>query len=590
MHWCGVTSMPEEFARKLAAILAADIAGYSALMEADEEATVRDLKSHQAVILPMIAKHGGHIIDTAGDGILAEFPSVVNAVECAVSLQKVMAERNALIPPERQMRYRIGVNLGDVIHDEQRVYGDGVNIAARLEAIAEPGGVCISGETFAQVQRRLQFRFVDIGEHQLKNITDPVRVYRVDTAQSISGTSPTKPTLALPDKPSIAVLPFTNLSGDPDQEFFGDGIAEDILTDLAKLRWLFVIARNSSFTFRGKAVDVRLVSRELGVRYVLEGSVRRAGNRVRVTGQLIDATTGSHVWASRFDRDLADIFVVQDEITAAIAAAIAPAIIHAEQERVLRKPAERLDAWEAYHRGMWHLAMGNRESYAIAKGFFQKSVDLDPNFAAAYAALAAVALLPAMLIHIGSLDEAAHIAEQLARKALLLDPSDAFAHARLAAAIYAVGDLEGCISECDEALALDINCAVAHGVKGGALVFAGRREEGRVFLRTCLRLDPRDPARAARLHNVALSHYLDGNYEVAAEATRDALRQNPSHAPTYRWLLASLGQLGRRTECEALMKIAPTGYDHYARHRPPWFGLKDFEHMMEGLRKAGWSE
>ena len=278
--------MPEELERRLAAILAADIAGYSALMGANEEATVRDLKAHQAVILPMIAKHGGRIIDTAGDGILGEFPSVVNAIECAVALQKVMAERNASIPTERQMRYRIGVNLGDVIHDEQRVYGDGVNIAARLESIAEPGGICISGEAFAQVQRKLQLRFVDIGEHQLKNITDPVRVYRIDSAQHAPSRPGTKPTLSLPDKPSIAVLPFTNLSGDPDQEYFGDGIAEDILTDLAKLRWLFVIARNSSFTFRGKAVDVRFVSRELGVRYVLEGSVRRAGNRIRVTGQL----------------------------------------------------------------------------------------------------------------------------------------------------------------------------------------------------------------------------------------------------------------------------------------------------------------
>src|SRR5262245_32620806 len=261
VHRCGVTSMPEEFERKLAAILAADIAGYSALMEADEEATVRDLKAHQAVILPLIAKHGGHIIDTAGDGILAEYASIVNAVECAVAIQKVMAERNGSIPAERQMRYRVGVNLGDVMHDKQRVYGDGVNIAARLESIAEPGGVCISGEAFAHVHRKLQLRFVDIGEHQLKNITNPVRVYRIDTALQFRGAPQTRTTLSLPDKPSIAVLPFTNLSGNPDQEYFGDGIAEDILTDLAKLRWLFVIARNSSFTFRGKAVDVRVVSR-----------------------------------------------------------------------------------------------------------------------------------------------------------------------------------------------------------------------------------------------------------------------------------------------------------------------------------------
>jgi len=583
--------MPEEFERKLAAILAADIAGYSALMEADEEATVRDLKAHQAVILPLIAKHGGHIIDTAGDGILAEYASIVNAVECAVAIQKVMAERNGSIPAERQMRYRVGVNLGDVMHDKQRVYGDGVNIAARLESIAEPGGVCISGEAFAHVHRKLQLRFVDIGEHQLKNITNPVRVYRIDTALQFRGAPQTRTTLSLPDKPSIAVLPFTNLSGNPDQEYFGDGIAEDILTDLAKLRWLFVIARNSSFTFRGKAVDVRVVSRELGVRYVLEGSVRRAGNRIRVTGQLIDATTGAHVWASRYDRDLADIFAVQDEITAAIAAAIAPAIIDAEQQRALRKSAERLDAWEAYHRGMWHFAIGDSENCQIARGFFQKAMGLDANFAAAHVALAGIALRSGLVLNTMSLDEAARAGEQLAQKALSLDPSDPLAHARLAQTMYAAGELEGCIAECNEALALDGNCAMAHGVKGDALVFfAGRREEGRASIRAYLRLNPRDPARPSRLHHIALSHYLDGNYEVAAEASRDAIRRNPSHAPIYRWLLASLGQLGRRSECEVLLKIAPAGYDYYARHRPPWFGLKDFQHMLEGLRKAGWSE
>jgi adenylate cyclase len=576
--------------RKLAAILAADIAGYSALMEANKEATVRDLKAHQAVILPMIAEHGGHIIDTAGDGILAEFASVVNAVECAVAVQKVMADRNASSPIERQMRYRIGVNLGDVIHDKQRVYGDGVNIAARLESFAEPGGICISGAAFEQVQRRVQFAFVDTGEHQLKNISNPVRVYRIDTTQQFRGPPQARVTLALPDKPSIAVLPFTNLSGDPDQEYFGDGIAEDILTDLAKLRWLFVIARNSSFTFRGKAVDVRLVSRELGVRYVLEGSVRRAGNRIRVVGQLIDATTGAHVWASRYDRELADIFAVQDEITAAIATAIAPAIVDAEQQRALHKAAERLDAWEALHRGMWHFAIGNRENCEMARGFFQKAVDLDPNFAAAHVALVGIALRSGIVLYTMSLDEAARAGERLAQRALSLDPSDPLAHARLAQAVWASGDLEGCIAECNEALSLDGNCAIAHGVKGDALVFfAGRREEGRASIRTYLRLTPRDPARAARLHNVALSHYLDGNYEVAVEACRDVIRRY-GHGATYRWLLASLGQLGRLAECEALMKIAPPDYDHYARHRPPWFGLKDFEHMLEGLRKAGWSE
>jgi adenylate cyclase len=272
-------------------------------------------------------------------------------------------------------------------------------------------------------------------------------------------------TLALPDKPSIAVLPFTNLSGDPDQEYFGDGIAEDILTDLAKLRWLFVIARNSSFTFRGKAVDARLVSRELGVRYVLEGSVRRAGNRVRVTAQLIDATTGAHVWASRYDRDLADIFAVQDEITAAIAAAIAPAIIDAEQQRALRKSAEHLDAWEAYHRGLWHLEMDNREHLELARNFFEKATVLDPTFAAPYAGLARIATRMAFLFQTTSLSEGARTSERLARQALALDPGLAVAYAHLGRAIFYMGDLEGRIQHCDQGLSLDGNCAQAHGTR-----------------------------------------------------------------------------------------------------------------------------
>ena len=582
--------MPEDIERKLAAILAADIAGYSALMGANEEATVRDLKAHQAVILPMIAKHGGRIIDTAGDGILAEFPSVVNAVECAVALQKAMAERNANIPIERQLRYRMGVNLGDVIHDQQRVYGDGVNIAARLESVAEPGGICISGEAFAQVQRKLPLQFMDMGEHQLKNITDPVRVYRIETAQHGIGTPPTKPALSLPDKPSIAVLPFANLSGDPDQEYFGDGIAEDILTDLARLRWLFVIARNSSFTFRGKAVDVRSVSRELGVRYVLEGSVRRAGNRIRVTGQLIDATTGAHVWASRYDRDLADIFAVQDEITAAIAAAIGPAIIGAEQQRALHKSVEHLDAWEAYHRGLWHQGFDSREHLEMARNFFEQATVIDPSFAAPYAGLARIATRVAYSFQALSLSEAARTAERLARQALALDPGLPIAYAWLGNAMFWFGDLDGAIQQSDQGLSLDGNCAGAHGVKGAALVFAGRRAEGRQSLRTCLRLDPRGPGRGTRFVEIAISHYFDGDFELSVETSRQVLRQYPDLGPAYRFLLASLGQLGRRTECEELMKIAPAGYDHFARHRPPWFGLQDFDHMLDGMRKAGWSE
>jgi adenylate cyclase len=573
----------------LAAILAADIAGYSTLMGADEARTVQDLKGHQAIVLPMIGQFGGRIIDTAGDGILAEFNSVANAVECAVAIQDTMRARNAETEAQRKMQYRIGINLGDVIYDDSRIYGDGINVAARLESLAKPGGICISSKVYEDVRGKIDLSYDDLGEQQLKNIAQSVRCYQVSGIKRTTSLLGDHKILALPDKPSIAVLPFTNLSGDPDQEYFGDGIAEDILTDLAKLRWLFVIARNSSFTFRGKAVDVRNVSRELGVRYVLEGSVRRAGNRVRVSAQLIDATTGSHVWASRYDRDLADIFAVQDEITAAIAAAIAPAIIDAEQQRALRKSAEHLDAWEAYHRGLWHLAMDNREHLELARNFFEKATAIDRSFAAPYAGLARVATRVAYSYQTTSLGEAARTCERSARQALALDPGLAVAYAYLGHAMFYMGDLEGCIQQCDQGLSLDGNCADAQGIKGGALVFAGRCAEGRQSFRACLRLDPRGPARATRFLELAISQYFDGDFELSAETSRQVLRQYPDHGPTYRFLLASLGQLGRSAECEALMKIAPAGYDHYARNRPPWFGLKDFEHMLEGLRKAGWS-
>lgn len=354
--------MSDSQQRRLAAILAADIAGYSALMGADDEATVRDLKGHQSVVLPMIGAHGGRVIDTAGDGILAEFASVVNAVKCAVAIQKVMEERNTSIDPEHRMLFRIGINLGDVIFDDTRIYGDGINIAARLEAIADPGGICISDKVYQEVRGKADIAVRDLGLQTLKNIADPVRVYRIATGGIVGAQTPTEsrplPTImTLPDKPSIAVLPFTNMSGDLDQEYFADGIAEDVLTILSKQRWLFVVARNSSFTYKGKAVDIKKVGQELGVRYVLEGSVRKAANRVRVTGQLLDATTGAHVWAEKYDRDLADIFAVQDEITLSVVRAIAPAISGAEQQRAIRKSPESLDAWEAYQRGMWHTCL-----------------------------------------------------------------------------------------------------------------------------------------------------------------------------------------------------------------------------------------
>jgi adenylate cyclase len=582
-------SMPRA-ERRLAAILAADIAGYSALMGTDEEATVRELKAHQAVVLPIIINHGGHVIDTAGDGILAEFPSTLNAVRSALAIQDAMAQRNASVEPTRCMQFRIGVNQGDVISDGVRVYGDGVNIAARLEALAQPGGICVSGKVYDELQGKLVQHYDDLGSQQLKNISLPVRVYglRSSSRSEPTLTSVVKQEFSLPDRPSIAVLPFTNMSGDPAQEFFSDGIAEDLVTALSKLRWLFVIARNSSFTYRSKAVDIRRVGRELGVRYVLEGSVQRAADRVRVTGQLVDATNASHVWAERYDRDLADIFAVQDEITQAVAAAIGSAIVDAERQRAVRKPPESLGAWEAYQRGIWHLSKGNAEDHAKAQHFFQKAAEIDPNFAATFAGLAGAILNSAMIYHQISIEQAAKEGEAFARKAVALDQRDARARARVAQAVFAKGDLEGSILESDEALLIDPNCDVAYSQKAISLILLGRHEEGRQAAQAALRLSPRDPARPSRLAHISRSYYLEGNYKMSESTLRQLIREYPGHTPAYEYLIASFGQLGKLAEAKAMIAMAPSGYDQYSRHRPPFRLPVDHEHIVDGLRKAGW--
>ena len=378
--------------RRLAAILAADVAAYSRLMGADEEGTHERLTAYlRDLVNPKIAEHRGRVVKNTGDGFLAEFASVADAVRCAIGVQRGMAERNEGTAPERRIEFRIGINLGDVIVEEHDIFGDGVNVAARLEALAEPGGICVSRMVRDNVRDKLDFAFDALGEQQVKNIARAVRVYRVaDRAPVIQQPPPASPQpLPLPDKPSIAVLPFTNMSVDPEQEFFADGIADDVITALSRYPSLFVVARNSSFTYKARAIDVKQVGRELGVRYVLEGALRKAGNRIRVTAQLVEAETGKHVWSERYDRDLADIFAMQDEITEAVTIAIAPAIAAAEQQRAMRKPPETLDAWGAYQRGLWHLSKAIAEENALAEKFFQRAIDLDPIFVGGYTGLAA---------------------------------------------------------------------------------------------------------------------------------------------------------------------------------------------------------
>jgi adenylate cyclase len=366
--------------RRLAAILAADIAGYSRLMGADEVGTIQALREHRATADPLIAEHGGRIVKTSGDGLLIEFGSVVGAVECALGLQRLAAERNAGTPAERRIEWRMGVHLGDVLIEGDDILGDGVNIAARLEGIAEPGGICISDDAFRQVRGKVEAEFADMGEQSLKNIERPLRVYRVGSSPAASQPISPAAALPLPDKPSIAVLPFANMSGDPDQEYFADGMVEEIITALSRIRWLFVIARNSSFTYKGQAVDVKQVGRELGVRYVLEGSIRKAGGRVRIAAQLIDAVTGTHLWADRSDGSLEDIFELQDQVAISVAGVIEPALQTAETVRSANRPTSDLTAYDFYLRALAAFYPITKEGIVEALRLLEQAIAIDRHY------------------------------------------------------------------------------------------------------------------------------------------------------------------------------------------------------------------
>ena len=373
--------------RRLAAVLAADVAGYSRLMGIDEEGTLAALKAHRRELIdPKIAEHRGRIVKTTGDGALVEFASAVDATRCAVEIQSTMAERNSSIPEGRRVEFRIGINVGDVIIDEGDIYGDGVNIAARLESIAQPGGICLSDDAYRQVRDKLDLNFQDFGEQELKNIARPVRVYRLHPPTTPPGgqTRPIK-VLALPDKPSIAVLPFQNMSGDPEQEYFTDGMVEDIITGLSRIKWLFVIARNSTFTYKGRAIDVKQIGRELGVRYVLEGSVRRVTDRIRITGQLIDAVSGAHAWAERYDRKSDDLFALQDEITLSVVGAIEPSLRLAEIERVKRKRPDSLDAYDLVLQAQPDVYSGMPDRATKALPLLERALALNSDYALAHA-------------------------------------------------------------------------------------------------------------------------------------------------------------------------------------------------------------
>jgi adenylate cyclase len=502
--------------RRLAAILAADVAGYSRLMGIDEEGTLNRLKGLRRDLMdPKITEHRGRIVKTTGDGILLEFASVVDAVRCAVEVQEAMVGRDKDVAVEQRIQFRVGINLGDVIVDGDDIHGDGVNVAARLEAIAEPGAVCVSAAAWEQVRGKVSFAAKDLGEHHLKNIERPQRVFRIGTGLPAPAEAIAKP-LPLPDKPSIAVLPFQNMSGDPEQEYFADGMVEDIISGLSRIGWLFVIARNSSFTYKGKAIDVKQVGRELGVRYVLEGSVRKAGPRVRITGQLIDATTGGHIWVDRFDGALEDVFDLQDHVTASVVGAIEPRLQRAEIERAGRKPTESLDAYDYFLRGMASFHLLTSDSLLEARRLYQRATELDPNYASPYAMAAQRILRCRSNGWLEDPDREIADGVRLARRAAALgkdDPTALWSSGRCLA--YLAGELETGAAHIERALLLNPNLAAAWSASGWVRTFLGEPAHAIERFERAMRLSPLDPFAYYAFAGMGEAHLFAGHYDEA---------------------------------------------------------------------------
>jgi adenylate cyclase len=574
--------------RRLAAILAADVSGYSRLMGNDEEGTLGALKAcRRELIDPKIAEHRGRIVKTTGDGALVEFASAVDAIRCAVEIQRTMAERNTAIPENRRIEFRIGINVGDIIIDEGDIYGDGVNIAARVQALASPGSICLSENAYKQVKGKLALDVNDMGEQQLKNIAQPVRVYgtRFDDA-------PARPALALPDKPSVAVLPFQNMSGDPEQEYFADGIVEEIITALSRMRWLFVIARNSSFTFKGRAVDVKQVSRDLGVRYVLEGSVRKAANRIRITAQLIDATSGVHLWAERFDGGLEDIFDLQDQITARVVGEIAPKLEQAEIERAKRKPTESLDAYDYFLRGMANVHQWTRAANDEALRLFYKAIELDPGFASAYGMAAWCYIWRKLNGWV--IDRAQETSEgaRLARRAVELGKDDAVALSRGGHALaWFIRDLDNGAACIDRALVLNPNLAAAWNLSGWVRAYRGELDLAIEHHARAMRLSPLDPILYNMHVGTAFAHFLAGRYDEAIRWANRALSEQPNYPAANRILAASNALAGHMSEAHEAMahlrELDPSLRVSNLKEVFPLRRPEDLAKFAEGLREAG---
>jgi len=582
--------------RRLAAIMAGDIAGYSRLMSTDEEGTLRQLKAHRKELIdPKITEHRGRIVKTTGDGMLVEFVSVVDAVRYAVDVQRSMAERNADVPADKRIEFRIGINVGDIISDENDIYGDGVNVAARLEALAEPGGILVSRNVHDQVRDKLNFGFEDLGEQVVKNIARPIGIHRISLAASAphamvkSAATAAKTELPTADRPSIAVLPFTNMSGDPEQEYFADGISEDLITALSKLRWFFVIARNSSFTYKGKAVDIKRVARELGVRYILEGSVRKGGNRVRITAQLIDAATNNHIWADRYDGELTDIFQLQDEITKKVVGAIEPKLLEAEAIRSQHRSTDDLGAWDLVMQAnslLWKQTKADGEAVTT---MLMNATKRYPDYAPAHSMLAFALLFRAIPVGVSRNLDVMNAAAY-ATRAAELDDNDPWAHLALGYADFLKRRTDHAVQEFNRALEINPNFAAAHGYLGTALAFNGQSDQAIVHSELALRMSPHDPQNAIFNVGLAAAHYLNGQFAEAISCSRNAVQQRSGWTPGHRIYCASLAQAGQLDEARAaldrLKELQPDiSIEWIAQNVPYTSG--PMEKFLEGMRKAG---
>jgi len=583
--------------RRLAAIMATDVVGYARLIRSDEDGTIAALKALRTEILePKIAEHHGRIVKLMGDGILAEFGSVVDAVRAAVETQKAIAESTAGFAESKRIELRIGVNLGDVVVEDADIHGDGVNVAARLESIAPPNGICISASVHEQIRDRISARFEDLGELQLKNIDRPLRIWRWTSGAPTrsSGDDAQADAFVSGEKPSIAVLPFANLSGDTEQEYFGDGIAEDIISALSRFSWFFVIARNSSFSFKGQNVDAIELAKALRVQYVLEGSVRKAGNRVRITAQLIDARSDHHVWAERFDRELDDVFEVQDEITGRVISSVAPGIVATEIQRARRKELSSLSVWDRIMRAHWHRARFTMADNAEALRLLDEAVQIDPNSALALGDMAMIHALDGQFGWGIEREASLAAAEKAARRAVAIDDRNTWAQIALGFVELFARRHDESIRRLERATELSPNDPHAHGYLAFTLAFAGEPDAATESAERAMRLSPRDPFIAFWYNARSLAAFSNGQYESAVEWAKRAIEESPHYPGAYRLLAAAYGQLEQlnsaRAALEDMAREMPGITLTTTRQQVPWKKPGDAERYLEGLRKAGMQE